>query len=176
MSEKNRLKELREANGLTLDELSAAIDIPKTSLSNYERGVRSPKTEVWSKLANLFNVDTPYIMGLSNSRTKKEADLSNYYLEEINKLINSTYNGAPIAKDIIVDISKIFNSLFESPSIEEMTDLKSITGSLEKLYGYDNVIFDNKEKTKEDIQLVLSNYQNILDILNKRVNNLTEKI
>ena len=44
----NRLKELRENKGLSLEDLSKEINIPKTSLSNYERYKREPKIEVWN--------------------------------------------------------------------------------------------------------------------------------
>ncbi|HCT6946831.1 TPA: helix-turn-helix transcriptional regulator, partial [Enterococcus faecalis] len=61
----NRLKFLRETFGLSLGDLSKAVDIPKTSLSNYERGERSPRIEIWEKLADYFNVPVTYLMGLS---------------------------------------------------------------------------------------------------------------
>ncbi len=178
----NRIKQLRQEKGLSLQDLQDAfsekynLKVSRASFSNYERGEQQPKQEVWDKLASILEADPLYIMGLSNHRTKEEADLTNYYLEEINKLINSTYDAAPMAADIIVDISKIFNNLYDFPSNSEMEDLKKIVSSLEKLYNPERFLFSTKEKTKEDVQLILSNYQNILDILNKRMNDLTENI
>lgn len=64
----NKLKELREEKDLSLDELGRLVNIPKTSLSNYERAKRQPKRDVWDKLADFFGVSTAYIMGLSQER------------------------------------------------------------------------------------------------------------
>lgn len=62
----NRLKELREELGLSLSTLSKELDIPKTSLSNYERGEREPRLDVWVRIADYFGVDPAYLMGLSD--------------------------------------------------------------------------------------------------------------
>ena len=70
----NRLKELRENKGLSLEDLSKEINIPKTSLSNYERYKREPKIEVWNKLAKYFDVSTAYLMGLDFSKDYRKMD------------------------------------------------------------------------------------------------------
>lgn len=70
----NRLKDLRNEKGLSLDDLSKLVNIPKTSLSNYERGNREPKIEIWTELANFFDVDVSYITGLSEIRKTSKFD------------------------------------------------------------------------------------------------------
>jgi len=118
----NRLKELRELKNLSLDDLSKSIDIPKTSLSNYERGNREPKIEIWEKIANFFDVPVAYLMGISNSRTN--VDLFDFdkdslpkesrkALEEINSFVTELIqegNGwyAMQATQIIQNINDIF--------------------------------------------------------------------
>lgn len=83
----NRLKELRESRGLSLDELSREVNIPKTSLSNYERGNREPKIEIWNHLAEFFNVPVAYIMGISNS--KKDLDFFKLEKDGLSKEMKS---------------------------------------------------------------------------------------
>lgn len=78
----NRIKELREANNLSLTDLFKETGIPKSSLSEYEKGPRTPrKKETWETLAKAFDVSVPYIMGLSDEKNdlkqiKKTAELT----------------------------------------------------------------------------------------------------
>lgn len=118
----NRLKNLRETSNLSLEELSNKVGIPKTSLSNYERGNREPKIEVWNKLADFFNVPVAYLMGISNSKTEieffeiREQELSKDMksaLDEINGFVSELIkegNGwhALQAKKIIENLNEIF--------------------------------------------------------------------
>lgn len=67
----NRLKELREAYGLSLEEL--ALDLKNTgwkttsmTLNRWERGESQPRQSAWEKLAYYYDVDVPYLMGLSD--------------------------------------------------------------------------------------------------------------
>lgn len=78
----NRLRELREQQGLSLRELGLKVNMNASVLGNYERGDRQPKTEVWDELANFFDVPTPYIMGL----TDVKIDPSHYLLNIVNSM------------------------------------------------------------------------------------------
>lgn len=60
---KNRIKELREEKGLTLEKLGEKVDIAKNTLSRYESGKREPKLETWQQLADYFDVSVPYLQG-----------------------------------------------------------------------------------------------------------------
>lgn len=65
---KNRIKELRQKNNLTLKELNQQLkntgfNISPDSLAKYERGDRNPKIEKWQELADFFGVSVPYLQG-----------------------------------------------------------------------------------------------------------------
>ncbi len=62
----NRLAELRKSNGLTLKALADALGLKDNTLSQYETGKREPKIAMWERLAEFFEVPTPYLMGLSD--------------------------------------------------------------------------------------------------------------
>ena len=64
---KNRIKELRQKNSLTLKELGQKVGMANNTLSQYETGKREPKLETWQKLADFFNVPIPYIQGITIS-------------------------------------------------------------------------------------------------------------
>ena len=88
----NRLKELRKAKGLTLDELSKGlkekfeVSLSTGQLSSYENGRRSPRSEnTWKTIADYFNVSISYLLGYSD---KKEP----YYDDEI--LLDNGSGGA----------------------------------------------------------------------------------
>lgn len=63
---KNRIKELRRKNHLTLKEVSQKVGMANNTLSRYETGKREPKLETWQKLADYFNVSVPYLQGFIN--------------------------------------------------------------------------------------------------------------
>lgn len=65
---KNRLKELRMENNLTLRELGKQLRMKNSTLSQYEMERREPKIEIWEKIADFFHVPTEYLMGLTNDR------------------------------------------------------------------------------------------------------------
>lgn len=66
----NRLKELRQSKGLTLDDIEKATGINRGTYSNYENGNTAPKFETWQKLSNYFEVPIPYLMGINEKVTK----------------------------------------------------------------------------------------------------------
>lgn len=63
----NRLKKLRKERNLTVTELSHALNIPQSTLTNYENEKRTPKQETWEKIAEFFGVSVAYLMGISDS-------------------------------------------------------------------------------------------------------------
>lgn len=68
---KNRIKELRQKNNLTLKELGQKVGMAANTISRYETGKREPKLETWQKLANYFGVSVPSLMGLDEITTNK---------------------------------------------------------------------------------------------------------
>lgn len=59
----NRLKELRKAQGLTLDDIENITGIKRGTFNNYENGKTEPKLDTWQKLAEALNVTPQYLVG-----------------------------------------------------------------------------------------------------------------
>ena len=77
MSFPKRLKELRLNAGLTQKDLAKAIEVGRTTISEYESGKIVPKQEGLLKIANHFNVSVDYLTGVSNERaTRKQNESS----------------------------------------------------------------------------------------------------
>lgn len=65
---KNRLKELRKEEGLSLEQVGKGVGLATNTISRYETGKREPKLETCQKLADFFKVPTEYLMGITNDR------------------------------------------------------------------------------------------------------------
>lgn len=68
----NRIKELREKKGMSIDQLSKelkkkGVSISPASISKYEREERKPKIDKWIQLADFFDVPVSYLQGLTIS-------------------------------------------------------------------------------------------------------------
>lgn len=63
-----RLRLLRKEKGMTLDELGAVLNMPKSSLSRYENGTADPSIEAVKKIARYFNVSIDWLSGETDVR------------------------------------------------------------------------------------------------------------
>ena len=82
-----RLKELRLNSGLTQKDLAKAIEVGRTTISEYESGKIVPKQEGLLKLANHFNVSVDYLTGVSNERATRKQNAS-----DIDALLNTIHH------------------------------------------------------------------------------------
>ena len=81
-----RLKELRLNNGLTQKELAKAIEVGRTTISEYESGKIVPKQEGLLKIANHFNVSVDYLTGVSNDPATRKENAS-----DLDALLNTVH-------------------------------------------------------------------------------------
>lgn len=65
---KNRIRELRKRNNMTLRELGEKIGAAESTVSHYEKGTRQPDNETLFKMAELFDESIGYILGVENKR------------------------------------------------------------------------------------------------------------
>lgn len=72
-----RLKNLRESEGLKQTELAEKLNLTSAALSQYEKGVREPNSEMLKKIADYFDVSTDFLLGRINERNinKEKAKL-----------------------------------------------------------------------------------------------------
>ncbi len=63
---KIRLIHLRKINGYTQWDVSELLDISRSTLSKYEKGLLMPNIENLIKLADLYNVSCDYLLGREN--------------------------------------------------------------------------------------------------------------
>ncbi|MGM9908684.1 MAG: helix-turn-helix domain-containing protein [Limosilactobacillus vaginalis] len=136
----NRIQELREEHGLSLQQLSEAIKkqsgkkISKASLSNYEREDQQPKKETWQALANFFHVNLSYIMGLSPTRNAVDERLYKSAISRLIELTSGNYSNGPKVRKIV----RFFSLLLErTKNNEEYLDhLYELIGSISTINPY----------------------------------------
>lgn len=62
----NRIKQLRQERGLTLQRVADELGVGNNTISRYETGKREPKLSTWKKLADFFGVSIPYLQGIES--------------------------------------------------------------------------------------------------------------
>lgn len=84
---KDRLKELRQEKRLIQDELAKKLNISRNTITRYENGTRQPNINTVKKIAELFDVSTDYLLGISDRRYNFEnvslIELSDEYFKKI---------------------------------------------------------------------------------------------
>jgi len=88
MNFNSRIRELRIEKGLTRLDLAAEIGVSGSALGNYERGERSPDSELITKLADFFNVTSDYLLGKSEFRVPKEIQQHDKNLSGLKAMID----------------------------------------------------------------------------------------
>ena len=66
-----RLKELRKANGYTIEQFADMVGISKSTLGYYENDKRMPDIEILARIADTLNVNADYLIGRTNTTAKK---------------------------------------------------------------------------------------------------------
>lgn len=135
MAKKNRIRELREKKGLSLQDLADKTNIKKSTLASYEtRGV-NPKYEKLATLANFFDVPKVYLLGnkmptwdSSEPEVVDSLKLSDFLEEELtNTAENSSLRLADLDNLLAKDrYNKIFNEVSSYFTEEEFNILTDI--------------------------------------------------
>jgi len=88
-----RLKELRNARGITQDQLASRLDLTRAAVSSYENGVRTPSFSLLSRMAGIFNVSTDYLLGHSNTRYIDATSLTDKQIELLYGMVDEFKEG-----------------------------------------------------------------------------------
>lgn len=85
-----RLKELRESKGLLQENLADILEIPRSSIGQYESGEsdRIPRKDRLEKIADYFNVSVDYLLGRTNEKSNAKLQLKRNMLEKSNNKLN----------------------------------------------------------------------------------------
>ena len=125
-----RLKELRLTHGETQRDLANAIEVGRTTISEYESGKIVPKQEGLLRIANHFNVSVDYLTGVSDNPATRKQNAS-----DLDALLNTihhilldeydtpvTYEGEQLSSRQKIIIDQLIEQLRDN--IEMMLELK----------------------------------------------------
>lgn len=86
-----RLSDLLDENNMTQTQLAKEVGTSNVTICRYITGERTPRIDVLTKIANVFNVSLDYLLGLTNESDEKEKHQNtlNYNIE---KTIRQIYN------------------------------------------------------------------------------------
>ncbi len=116
-----RLKQLREAVGITQADLAAELGVSRGSIGYYENKERTPDIEFLSAVAQKFDVTYNYLLGESVSAIPEYANISD-------KLMLSDYAISKIFE--LDDYNQILSRIIENDSFENL--FKAIENYMDK--------------------------------------------
>ncbi|MGK5512209.1 helix-turn-helix domain-containing protein [Brevibacillus formosus] len=134
------LRTLRIEKGLTLRELSEALDISYSALGKYERNEREPDFETLEKFANYFGVMIDYLIGRTDVKTFDEfvfrSDVRN--LEDQLKVMD------PEIRKLVVDIIDSTYLLVNRHASDKNTEILTVFRRLYSLINRFDIGYPEK--------------------------------
>lgn len=101
-----RLRELREAKGLSQGEVAELIGVTRTAYLHYETGRYKPVRKI-KELCKLFNTTSDYILGNDTNEKRKPKDLIRLLDKE-----EYTLNGVLVNQDDKEKLKRIIEAAF----------------------------------------------------------------
>lgn len=133
-----RLKELRKANGYTIEQFADMVGISKSTLGYYENDKRMPDIEILTRIADTLNVNADYLIGRTNTTALKGkmktvcefTGLSDCAVEYLSELVkNKDYAKLSIINHLFDELTEDYDFYsYETQNGEEAAN--SILGAL----------------------------------------------
>lgn len=81
-----RIIALMNSRGLSQKELAAKVDVTESAMSYYVKGVRTPRSDVLTRMARELGTTTDYLLGTSDVAQKSENKELLYLQRNLGKL------------------------------------------------------------------------------------------
>ena len=98
----NILRQLRSEKNISTYKLADILHVSRSSISNYETGIRTPDYELLVEIANFFNVSIDYLLGRTSDRRTDDQILEEY------SVICDVKNLDKNQKDFIINFIKTY--------------------------------------------------------------------
>ena len=111
------LIKLRKEKGINRRQLAAELNIPYTTLSNYESGTREPGHKFLIKVAKYFSVSIDYLLGIEKQQkksppTKSEAE------EALKTVLYKKFGHEPTAEELAL-VENVLDGIKKSLAANE---------------------------------------------------------
>lgn len=112
-----RIRELRNEQGLTQAEIAKKIGVTKSAYGFWEQGKNQPDIDTIARLAEIFDVTADYLFGISDIKNST----SNYSDEKSNlsRTIAAHLDGAELSKADIDDIARFIEFVKQKGNSDE---------------------------------------------------------
>ena len=87
-----KVKKLREQQGLSQAELARLLGITRSSVNAWEMGISVPSTQYIVDLAGVFDISTDYLLGVDSSSTISVAGLTDSDILLVHSIIEHLKN------------------------------------------------------------------------------------
>ena len=98
----NILRQLRSEKNISTYKLADILHVSRSSISNYETGIRTPSYELLVEIATFFNVSIDYLLGRTSDRRTADQILEEY------SVICDVKNLDKKKKDFIINFIKTY--------------------------------------------------------------------
>lgn len=168
MTNGERIKYLREKNGLTQKNVAAKLGVESAAISKYELDMREPNIEAIKKLATLFNVSIDYLLGRTPDVFVNEADRDILDISILQKKYNHFKNKLDRVKDsyknenaIIIAINELCCGVGKTSYGETKSNANISILEIESIFND----IENSKDPKPQIMLKLKDLENSIIIV-----------
>lgn len=122
-----KIRELREENNITQQDLAKYLKVAKSTLSQYETGSRIPNDDIKKAIALKFNVSIDYLLGLTNIPNTvddyiQKSNSNSYHINDDEQTLIKKY------RQLKAEDKQIIDTMLERfvPTKEPKSDEKAI--------------------------------------------------
>lgn len=109
-----RVAALMSEHGLNQKDLAAKAGVTESAISYYLKGVRTPRSDVLTRIANALNTSTDYLLGAGDNSASSSAKGKLHYIQRnLSKL-----NGEQIERAENI-LKAVFDDIFDDNEGEE---------------------------------------------------------
>jgi len=168
MTNGERIKYLREKNGLTQKDVAIKLRVEPAAISKYELDMREPNIEAIKKLATIFNVSIDYLLGRTPDIFIDETDREALDISAIKDKYNFTKKKMTKVKEIYKNDTTLGVAINElCCGVGRTTYGESITNTNISMLEIDAIFnnFDNSKAPKPQIMMKIKDLENSIIIV-----------
>lgn len=156
MTNGERIKYLREKNGLTQKDVAVKLGVEPAAISKYELNMREPNIEAIKKLATIFNVSIDYLLGRTPDVFVDETDRDTLDISAIKDKYNFTKKKMDKVKELYKNDTTLGVAINElCCGVGKTTYGESITNTNISMLEIDNIFNDLKSSKEPKPQIMM---------------------
>lgn len=135
----NRLKELRNAHGLSQAAFAKKIGVAQNTVSNWENGNRLIDTDTVTKIADMFGTTTDYLLGRAYDKNQKSGE-ENIPFDDFTYTMHIETRDLPNDdKQMLIDMARMMKKRVEKkePTLADYAKIAAEGGKTTK-FNVDN--------------------------------------